>query len=185
MRPTVKVAVASLLAIPALAACQVKDDKADTGSTTTSSATPPAETPTQSTIAVEQKTEPVAQTVIQTQPGSDGVVVDLNKVAVTGDVLTVQLSVKAPTDDSKMVNMVASQINLIDDATAQRYSILKDNEGKYLASPMFTSTRVGENVLQGSTSIFWFKFPAPPATSKTVSINLPGVAPFDGVPVTR
>jgi hypothetical protein len=33
--------------------------------------------------------------------------------------------------------------------------------------------------------IFWVKFPAPPATSKTVSLNLPKTAPFDGVPVTR
>lgn len=185
MRPTAKVALASLLTIPALAACQVKDDKADTGSTTTSSATPPAETPTQSTIAVEQKTEPVAQTVIQTQPGSDGVVVDLNKVAVTGDVLTVQLSVKAPTDDSKIVSMGAGRINVIDDATAQRYSILQDNEGNYMASPFFSSTIIGQHISKGETAIFWFKFPAPPATSKTVSINLPGIAPFDGVPVTR
>ncbi|WP_337829009.1 hypothetical protein [Pseudonocardia sp. TMWB2A] len=184
MRPTVKVALASLLAIPALAACQVKDDKADTGSTTTSSATPPAETPTQSTIAVEQKTEPVAQTVIQTQPGSDGVVVDLNKVAVTGDVLTVQLSVKAPNEDGKSFYMSERQISIIDDATAQRYSLLKDGEGNPLASPL-SGTRVGNYISKGSTGIVWLKFPAPPATSKTVSINLPGVAPFDGVPVTR
>ena len=184
MRRTPMIVVTSLIAIPALAACQVKDDKADTGSTQASTTATPAETPTQSTIAVEQKTEPVAQSVIQTQPGSDGVVVDLNKVAVTGDVLTVQLSVKAPYQDGKSFYMSERQISIIDDATAQRYSLLKDNEGNPLASPL-SGTRVGNYIAKGSTGIYWLKFPAPPATSKTVSINLPGVAPFDGVPVTR
>ena len=184
MRRTPMIVVTSLIAIPALAACQVKDDKADTGSTQASTTVTPAETPTQSTIAVEQKTEPVAQSVIQTQPGSDGVVVDLNKVAVTGDVLTVQLSVKAPYQDGKSFYMSERQISIIDDATAQRYSLLKDNEGNPLASPL-SGTRVGNYISKGSTGIYWLKFPAPPATSKTVSINLPGVAPFDGVPVTR
>jgi len=33
--------------------------------------------------------------------------------------------------------------------------------------------------------ILWAKFAAPSAGAKTVSINLPEVAPFDGVPVTH
>ena len=61
--------------------------------------------------------------------------------------------------------------------------MLKDNDGKWLASPIN-----GKDLwvqLANSPVIVWFKFPAPAATSKTVSINIPEVAPFDGVPVTR
>ena len=72
---------------------------------------------------------------------------------------------------------------MIDDATSQRIGVLKDNAGEWMAS------NVSGNSLNTDCEIkpgvIWAKFPAPPATSKTVSINLPKVGPFDGIPVTR
>ncbi|WP_233222126.1 hypothetical protein [Allosphingosinicella deserti] len=123
-----------------------------------------------------------AQTVIQSQPGPDGSQVDLLKVAVTGDILTVTMRCSS----EQRINTESfglEGISVIDDATAQRIGVLKDNEGKWLASNASgNSIQVG---CEAKPGILWAKFPAPPATSKTVSINLPETAPFDGVPVTR
>lgn len=119
---------------------------------------------------------------IQSQPGPDGSQVDLIKLAVTGDILTATFRCSSQ-DKINTEAFRVDGISIIDDATSQRISILKDNAGDWLASSVSgNSMMVSCEVKPG---IFWAKFPAPPATSKTVSINLPNTAPFDGVPVTR
>lgn len=121
---------------------------------------------------------------IQEQPGPHGSQVALTRVAVTGDVLTVQLSYNG--GQSSFSYVPVDRVSVIDDATSQQLSILKDGQGNPLAAPLDgTGQQVRAPIGQGAPSIVWFKFPAPPATSKTVSINVPEVGPFDGVPVTR
>lgn len=130
----------------------------------------------------EAEPAPIQQAVIQTQPGPEGSQVALNKVAVTGDVLTVQVTYSGAKGWSYPP---VEDISVIDDATAQRIGVLKDNAGKPLASPLDGEGKKLWVNLSRSPVIAWFKFPAPAATSKTVSVNIPEVAPFDGVPVTR
>jgi hypothetical protein len=181
-KPTLRSSI--LLATALLAGCG--SQPADSGSAETAD-TKEAEAGSQGQV---ERTEvvpppppapPPAQAVIQTQPGSDGTQVALNRVAVTGDVLTVQLTYIAKEGGTQRFD--PEQVSIIDDATAQQIGMLKDNAGKWLASPL-----EGEDIavnLWESPSVVWFKFPAPPPTSRTISINIPDVAPFDGVPVTR
>ena len=128
---------------------------------------------------------PPVVTPIQTQQGPEGTRVDLTRAAVTGDILTVQLSYTAPADKYFSDHFRAEEVSVIDDTTAQRYGILKDQTGAWLAAPLFVSHSIRTSAQKGETAIVWMKFPAPPATSRTVSINIPKVGPFDGVPVTR
>lgn len=121
-------------------------------------------------------------TPIQSQPGPDGSQVDLLKVAVTGDILTVTFRCSGP-DKYNTEIFSADQISVIDDATAQRLGILKDDDGKWMASKISGQALTVE--CEPRPGILWAKFPAPPVSSPTVSINLPGVVPFDGIAVTR
>lgn len=123
-----------------------------------------------------------APAVIQSQPGPDGSQVDLVKVAVTGDILTVTLRCSGP-EKFNTERFDLKQISVIDDATSQRLSVLKDNDHEWMASNV-SSNSIGVDCTP-RPGVMWMKFPAPPATSATVSINIPEVAPFDGVPVTR
>jgi len=125
-----------------------------------------------------------APAAIQIQPGPRGSQVTLNRVAVTGDVLTVALTFQGTTC---CAYIPVDQVSIIDDATAQRISVLKDNGGQWMAAPMDSGSAMKELRIgnDNSPTQVWFKFPAPPATSKTVSLNIPGVAPFDAVPITR
>lgn len=124
------------------------------------------------------------QAAIQEQPGPGGSRVALTRVAVTGDVLTVQVAYAA---DKYVTSYIpVDRLSVIDDATAQQISVLKDAQGRALAAPLSNDGKeVRVNANKDSPTVVWFKFPAPPATSKTVSINIPEVGPFDGVPVTR
>ena len=136
----------------------------------------PTPTPTQA---------PIVQAAIQTQPGPTGTQVALNKVAVTGDILTVQLTYSGGTDNTWQTPSIAD-VAVIVDATAQKLGVLRDGEQNYMASPINGGVRRLLGFRTGTgPQIVWFKFPAPPADARTVSINIPDVVPFDGVPVTR
>ncbi len=167
--------LATATAALALAACTTRDENntADTDATVVReevAAPTPSPTPAPAAAA------------IQTQPGPEGNSVALNKVAVTGDILTVTTTFSGGTC---CVHLPVAQVSVIDDATSQRISVLKDNAGQFMAAPLETDERSVSPADYDKPSVVWFKFPAPPATSTTVSIAIPGVAPFDAVPVTR
>lgn len=128
-----------------------------------------------------------AATPLDSQPGLKGSTWDLTKAKVAGNILTVQFTVKASPDDSLYESRQRiEEVALIDDATSQRYSVLKDDTGKPMASPINTEgTAVQLAQASGMTGAVWFKFPAPPATSETISIVVPEVGSFDGIKVQR
>lgn len=105
------------------------------------------------------------------------------KAKVTGNVLTVELSYRTPDQGTGWQSYYfdVNEVSVIDDATSQRYGVLKDNAEAWMASPLDNDgKRIRVQTNDGKPSVVWFKFPAPPATSQTVSINIPEVSPFDG-----
>jgi len=124
---------------------------------------------------------------IQTQPGSDGLQVALTRASVSGDVLTVQLSYTKTTPGAGGQRLSVEEVNVVDGTTSQRYGVLRDSTGRWQASPLETPTGnfISFGLSGTDNEVVWFKFPAPPATSPTISINIPNVGPFDGVAVTR
>ena len=175
----VRTMVAGVVIMAGLAACDAR--KADDTATTEQANPTVAAAPAAAPPAAPQT--PVQA--IQTQPGPGGAAVALERVAVTGNILTVQLRFVGGEQNNQMFDV--EQANVIDDATSNRIGVLKDQEGAYMASPLLGAKSDKMNILYGrdAPTIVWFKFPAPPATSATVSINIPGVGPFDGVAVTR
>ena len=94
--------------------------------------------------------------------------------------------------DGKRVasNYEIDQISVIDEATAKKYSVLKDQSGNYMASPLRTDQ--GKQLININIPSFkdtpvavWFKFPAPPVDTKTISITIPEVGSYTGIPVYR
>ena len=172
----------SLLALCLLAAC--KQPSPDT-----STAQPPADTSgTAAEVATAPQTSPPPVAApIATQIGPKGSQWDLSKVAVTGNVLTVQFNVRAGDEHLWNPSLPLSDVSVVDDATSQRYSPLQDASGKPMAAPLNTQNnqKLKLDIQKNSNGVIWVKFPAPPATSKTVSINIPEVAPFDGVAIQR
>lgn len=110
---------------------------------------------------------------------------DLTRVQVTGSILTVELRYTPPPGETVsqwFFNL--SDVSVIDDATSQRYGVLQDEEKKWMAAPL-SGGRIGVSTGRDKPAIIWFKFPAPPPESGTISLNMPDVSPFDGVPVQR
>lgn len=178
------------MALLALSACSGPGGNEQAGASSVQNTTTSIGGVTRAEVAPpEPAVQPMpAQTVIQSQPGPDGAQVDLIKVAVTGDILTVTMRCSGEDRHNSETFRVAD-ISVIDDATAQRLGVLKDNDGNALVSKFTKGSQPQYDYLSAQCEqkpgVIWAKFPAPPPTSKTVSINFPEVAPFDGIPVTR
>lgn len=74
---------------------------------------------------------------------------------------------------------------LIDDATAKKNGLLKDDAGKYLASP---TNRDGDKIdIHGYDLAYALNLKSlvPSADVKTVSITIPSLGGFDGLSITR
>lgn len=172
----------------ALGACTVKDDKRDDKDKVGD----PAGVTREAVKTGEPEGPPVtpmpAATVIQSQPGPDGSQVDLLSVKVTGDILTVTLRCSSAEKHNRE-SLRVNQISVIDDTTSQRIGVLRDNEGGAMVSNLSRSSHSDYDTMgvdcTSKPGVMWAKFAAPPATSKTVSINFPNIAPFDGIAVQR
>lgn len=172
-----------LIVLGMLAACKAAPEANQTAAAATVPVEADASGVTRTEIAASPSPVPLPHAAIRTEPGPQGSQVALNKVAVTGDVMTVQLTYSGGTGSQYLK---VDDISVIDDASARQLGVLKDAAGKPLAAPLSSASK--ENLsfpLGRSPQIVWLKFPAPPAASKTISINVPGVVPFDGMPVTR
>lgn len=126
---------------------------------------------------------------IQTKIGPKESVVNLTSAKVTGQILTVEfVVVPKKKADGKYewitYGIPMKNISYIDDATAKKVSLLQDDSGGYMASPQNSQ---GDDIRLDSNApiMVTLKFPAPPETSPTVSVNFSKVGSFDGVPVSR
>ncbi|MCB2376394.1 hypothetical protein LGH70_02300 [Hymenobacter sp. BT635] len=183
--------IASAFAL-SLAACSQEK----TAETTTTAAPPPTEAPAATTTApagVERAEAaapvPPATPALATQPGPKGTQIALTKARVIGDILTVELQAALPPNadsNSETVRADIDQISYIDDATSRKYNVLKDQSGLYMALPLdYSKKSVAADARKSGPGIMSFRFPAPPATSTTISLSLPGMGSFDGIAIQR
>ncbi|MCR5888291.1 hypothetical protein LRS06_11045 [Hymenobacter sp. J193] len=182
--------VVSALAL-SLAACS--QEKATETTTAPVAAEAPAAAPAAPAAGVERAETAApaapATAALATQPGPKGTQVALTKARVIGDILTVELQASLPANADSNVETVRAdidQVSYIDDATSRKYNVLKDQSGLYMALPLdYSKKSVAADARKSGPGIMSFRFPAPPATSTTISLSLPGVGSFDGVAIQR
>ncbi|MDU0369623.1 hypothetical protein ACFPAF_04390 [Hymenobacter endophyticus] len=185
--------VASAFALSLAACSQEKPAETTTATTTAPAATETPAAPAASNVGVERaettNPTPPATPALATQPGPKGTQVALTKARVIGDILTVELQASLPaTADGNYETVRADidQVSYIDDATSRKYNVLKDQSGLYMALPLdYSKKSVAADARKSGPGIMSFKFPAPPATSTTISLSLPGMGSFDGITIQR
>ena len=186
---TVRMTLIGGCAALALAACGAEPEPTGTEAVDAAAEAAAAQAQPSPLAAAPTPEAPAAPPVaaIQTNAGPDGTQVSLTRARVTGNVLTVELSYRPPGNATEHVYLDVEEVSVIDDTTSQRYGVLRDGSNQWMAAPLQSTggDRLHTPLRDGRPAIVWFKFPAPPATSPTVSINVPNVGPFDGVTVQR
>jgi len=168
-----------------------------------SNAADPRTTPVQPTAAVSQpatNAEPPAPAtaalpaseqagVIQTQEtNSGGMVGELTECRRHEGVLTIK--VRFRNTSNKHASLKLTEWNNGGDfekfyvtAGNKKFFILKDTEGVYLTS-LSASNGVALQLEPGETSLWWAKYPSPPADVKKINFVTPVTPPFEDIPIT-
>jgi hypothetical protein len=100
----------------------------------------------------------------------------------SGDTVTLRVQFRNTTDkevsDSLFYGTAIATRTYLLDASRKKYAVLEDAESKPVAYVGASST-----IRPGAAIPAWVRFPAPPAEINTVTVVVPGVPPFEDVPV--
>ncbi|MEN8991761.1 MULTISPECIES: hypothetical protein [Acinetobacter] len=131
---------------------------------------------------------PAPQPTLAEIPMSKGTL-GLQSVKVIGKILTVKVIAQpnpAPNGNTEFMSTSINleQTNYIDDDTAKKVGLLQDDAGIWMAAPLNATNKAIQKASY-EPILLTFKFPAPPESTKTISINLGNAGSFDGIPVER
>jgi hypothetical protein len=98
-------------------------------------------------------------------------------------VVSVRLRIDNESEDLWMPYMIdgglsAADMRLVDEVNGREHFVLRDADDACLCSGDFVE------LPGGASSVISAKFPAPPADVRQVSVETPGFASFDGVPLS-
>lgn len=196
-------AVCTLTALTGLVACQKEETPAapaqQTQQQVPAQTEPAAQAPQQAVASTSGESlirEPVAA---QSQPAQaiqtktfGEFTIHLTKAKVIGQILSVEFIAVPPKDANGEYKSTAGEyfplkdFDYIDETTSKKVTLLQDENGKYMANPLDDD---GKKVrilnYKKYPQALTLKFPAPPATSPTITIDFPEVGSFESVPVSR
>jgi len=113
-----------------------------------------------------------------------GVVVDVAEFRRKGSTLTARVVLRNQGSANAQPDVNYNEVYVMDLAAGKKYEVLKDEKGTYIAALRSGWTnRWYEALAPGATFTIWMKFPAPPPEVKSVTLQIPGVPPFEDLPI--
>jgi hypothetical protein len=178
-------ALLPLLTVLAVIACQKTpvEKTTDTGATIVTEAPAPMQTPPL-TATQAAAVPPPAGAVLASQDTNTGAVAEITEFRRKGNTLTAKVRfVNRGSADSKQ-DISWSEAYLLDANAGKKYEVLKDEKGSYIATLVQGwGSKWWDTIEPGQTRTIWMKFPAPPAEVKTITLQIPGAAPFEDVAI--
>lgn len=144
------------------------------GDTTSAPATVPAAAPAAAAAAVLASQE----------TNWSGIVAEVTEFRRKGNTLTAKLRFRNQGSDANEADLYYSGAYLMDAAAGKKYEVLKDEKGAYIAALRTGwNDRWYQTVEPGQSAAIWMKFPAPPPEVTAVTLQVPGVPPFDDLSI--
>jgi len=113
-----------------------------------------------------------------------GVVAEVTEFRRKGNTLSAKLRFRNGGTGTGEVDFQYSGVYLLDTEAAKKYEVLKDEKNYYIAALYSTTpNRYWVDLQPGQSQTAWMKFPAPPAATRTVTLQVPGVPPFEDLPI--
>ena len=125
--------------------------------------------------------------VLQSQEAdTPGVVAELIECKRKEGVLSIKVRFRNTTNAAAFHRILAHREydHIYVTAAGEKYFLLKDSEGVFLTNQADLGGSVAMHMAKGGSTVWWGKFPAPPADVKKINFTLPRVPPFDDIPIT-
>jgi hypothetical protein len=154
---------------PAPAAAAATDEVAP-GSSTAGGATPAA--------------APAAASLASQETNWSGVVAEVTELRRKGNTLTAKVRFRNQGGAEAEPDVHYNEVYVMDLGAGKKYEVLKDEKGNYIAGLRSGwNNRWYDKVQPGQSATIWMKFPAPPLDVKAVTLQVPGVPPFEDLPI--
>ena len=136
-------------------------------------------------LAVFSYSQAWAADPLQTQMSMSGDMdVDVLKASILDNIFTVVLVYRNNGEAKERIYYNFAGVYFIDDTEKKKYHVLKDSNNKWIGAPMNSAGDISRKIAAGGKQLVWFKFPAPPATVKSINLVIPGVLPFEELAVS-
>ena len=168
--------------------------KAEQTTATTATAAAPAPTATQAsatsaTVATPAPASPAPAAAAASAPAGGiatqetnwkGVSATVTEFRRKGNSLTAKVQLMNHGSEEGKPDIKFDETYLIDTGAGKKYNVLKDEKNIYIASLRSGwDNRWYESLKPGESYVVWMKFPAPPPETKAITLQLPGMPPFE------
>ena len=142
---------------------------------------PPAATP--SPQGATSSPAPAAS--LASQPSNwPGVVVDVTEFRRKGSTLTARVVLRNQGSAEAEPDVHYDEVYVMDLGAGKKYEVLKDEKGTYIAALRSGwNNRWYQKLAPGESYTLWMKFPAPPPDVKAVTLQIPGLPPFEDLAI--
>ena len=98
--------------------------------------------------------------------------------------LTAKVRLRNQGSEKIQPEVIYKEVYLMDLGAGKKYQVLQDEKGAYIAALKsgWNDRWYGE-LAPGESYTMWVKFPAPPAEVKSVTLQVPGVPPFEDLAI--
>jgi hypothetical protein len=184
------------------AACQKQEPAASTEATPPASTAAPAATPppaqTQTApppaaapagagstaTGTAAAAAPAAASLASQETNWPGISADVTEFKRKGNTLTAKVVLRNHAGADAEPDINYKEVYLMDLAAGKKYEVLKDEKGAYIAALRSGwNDRWYQKIEPGQSFTIWMKFPAPPADVKSVTLQLPGMPPFEDLAI--
>jgi hypothetical protein len=128
---------------------------------------------------------PAAARVIASQESNwPGIVADVTEFRRKGSTLTARVVFRNQGSEAAEPDLHYNQAYVMDLDAGKKYEVLRDEKGAYIAA-LHTGygNRWYQKLQPGARTTIWMKFPAPPPEVKSATLQLPGLPPFEDLPI--
>jgi hypothetical protein len=175
------------------AACRAREEPAPAAESTppasteaAAPATEPAAPPTAPAGSASTGTAPApaAATLASQETNWTGISAEVTEFRRKGNTLTAKVVLRNHAGAEIESDINYKEVYLMDLGAGKKYEVLKDEKGTYIAALRSGwADRWYEKLAPGQSFTLWMKFPAPPPDVKSVTLQLPGMSPFEDLPI--
>jgi hypothetical protein len=113
-----------------------------------------------------------------------GVTADVTEFRRKGNTLTAKVRLRNQGSKEVEPQIHFNETYVMDAAAGKKYEVLKDEKDAYIASLRSGwKDQWSQRIAPGESQSIWMKFPAPPPDVKSVTLQVPGMAPFEDLSI--
>lgn len=113
-----------------------------------------------------------------------GIVAEVTEFRREGNTLTARVRYRNQGSEAAEPDVKYGEVYVMDLAAGRKYEVLRDEQGRYIAALRSGwNDRWYQKVEPGHSMTIWMKLPAPPSEVREVTLQVPGVPPFEDLAI--